>query len=232
MNPTAHPRARGRPWASCSSWSPSWAARGADPVQARLTQLGSMQAKTLEELELQQPFFERTVRPLALAPVGHRPAVHERQEGARHREAAGDGRQPGRPAHGRLPRPQGGRRRRGRGRRCSCSSASSAGNLAFGIIAAPSRARGIGFFAPEFWLSRRIKKRRKPILLARPGHARPADHLGPRRPRLRRRAGQGRREDQGPAGRRVPARARRDPRRQGTPGGAARHRRRAPRCRR
>src|SRR5206468_3433432 len=37
-----------------------------DPVQARLTQLGSMQAKNLEELELQQPFMERTLRPLAL----------------------------------------------------------------------------------------------------------------------------------------------------------------------
>jgi tight adherence protein C len=36
-----------------------------DPVQARLTQLGSMQAKNLEELELQQPFLERTLRPLA-----------------------------------------------------------------------------------------------------------------------------------------------------------------------
>jgi len=36
-----------------------------DPVQARLTQLGSMQAKSLEELELQQPFMERTLRPLA-----------------------------------------------------------------------------------------------------------------------------------------------------------------------
>jgi tight adherence protein C len=36
-----------------------------DPVQARLTQLGSMQAKNLEELELQQPFIERTMRPLA-----------------------------------------------------------------------------------------------------------------------------------------------------------------------
>src|SRR3954449_1011134 len=35
-----------------------------DPVQARLTQLGSMQAKNLEELELQQPFIERTLRPL------------------------------------------------------------------------------------------------------------------------------------------------------------------------
>jgi tight adherence protein C len=36
-----------------------------DPVQARLTQLGTMQAKSLEELELQQPLFERTIRPLA-----------------------------------------------------------------------------------------------------------------------------------------------------------------------
>lgn len=36
-----------------------------DPVQARLTQLGSMQAKNLEELELQAPFMERTLRPLA-----------------------------------------------------------------------------------------------------------------------------------------------------------------------
>jgi len=36
-----------------------------DPVQARLTQLGSMQAKNLEELELQMPFIERTLRPLA-----------------------------------------------------------------------------------------------------------------------------------------------------------------------
>jgi len=39
--------------------------RSVDPVQARLTQLGSMQAKNLEELELQQPFIERTLRPLA-----------------------------------------------------------------------------------------------------------------------------------------------------------------------
>ncbi len=36
-----------------------------DPVQARLIQLGSMQARNLEELELQQPFLERTLRPIA-----------------------------------------------------------------------------------------------------------------------------------------------------------------------
>jgi tight adherence protein C len=36
-----------------------------DPVQARLTQLGTMQAKNLEELELQQPLVDRTLKPLA-----------------------------------------------------------------------------------------------------------------------------------------------------------------------
>jgi tight adherence protein C len=41
-----------------------------DPVQARLTQLGAMQAKNLEELELQQPFIERTLTPLANAISG------------------------------------------------------------------------------------------------------------------------------------------------------------------
>ena len=41
-----------------------------DPVQARLTQLGTMQAKNLEELELQQPFIERTLRPLAASLSG------------------------------------------------------------------------------------------------------------------------------------------------------------------
>src|SRR5271157_4506295 len=46
----------------------------ADAVQARLTQLGTMQAKNLEELELQQPFFERTVQPFAqrLSGIGRR----------------------------------------------------------------------------------------------------------------------------------------------------------------
>ena len=54
---------------SCSSSSGLAGSSPVDPVQARLTQLGSMQAKNLEELELQQPFFERTLRPLAAAPV-------------------------------------------------------------------------------------------------------------------------------------------------------------------
>ena len=39
--------------------------REPDPLKARLSQLGQMTAKDLQELELQQPFFDRTVRPLA-----------------------------------------------------------------------------------------------------------------------------------------------------------------------
>jgi tight adherence protein C len=42
------------------------AGRSVDPVQARLTQLGSAQARNLEELELQQPLAERTLRPLVV----------------------------------------------------------------------------------------------------------------------------------------------------------------------
>jgi tight adherence protein C len=40
------------------------ASKPIDPVQARLTQLGAIQARNLEELELQAPFLERTMRPL------------------------------------------------------------------------------------------------------------------------------------------------------------------------
>src|SRR5918998_6365380 len=39
--------------------------REEDPLKARLSQLDQMTAKDLQELELQQPFFDRTVKPLA-----------------------------------------------------------------------------------------------------------------------------------------------------------------------
>jgi tight adherence protein C len=42
------------------------AGRSEDPVQARLTQLGTTQARNLEELELQQPLSDRTLRPLVV----------------------------------------------------------------------------------------------------------------------------------------------------------------------
>ncbi len=38
--------------------------RSVDPVQARLTQLGTLEGMTsLEEIELQQPIMDRTLRP-------------------------------------------------------------------------------------------------------------------------------------------------------------------------
>ena len=58
---------------------------------------------------------------------------------------------------------------------------------------------------------------------ADPGRPGPAHDLRPRRPRLRRRPRQGRREDAGPAVGRVPPGARRGPRRQGAPRRPARH---------
>src|SRR5919112_1910170 len=39
--------------------------RTEDPLKARLSQLGQMTAKDLQELELQQPFFDRKIKPLA-----------------------------------------------------------------------------------------------------------------------------------------------------------------------
>jgi tight adherence protein C len=140
--------------------------RAGDPVQARLTQLGSMQARTLEELELQQPFFERTVRPLAikLSGIGHRLTGAKRASRTEKRLAMA-----GNPADLRTMDFLG----------LKAVVALAAGgvtflllgllarNLTFGLLVA-GVATSIGFFAPEMWLSRRIKSRRKAILMAVP----------------------------------------------------------------
>ena len=141
-----------------------------DPVQARLTQLGSMQAKNLEELELQQPFIERTLRPLAARLSGARGA------GSRARRSAS------------APRSAS----RSPATRATCASAtgsasrpsapSSAAIMFFllfvvvGVIKLPFLIAilmtivGVlfGYTVPEFWLGRRVKKRQKAILLMIP----------------------------------------------------------------
>jgi tight adherence protein C len=141
-------------------------ARSVDPVQARLTQLGSMQARTLEELELQQPFFERTVRPLAirLSGVGLRFTSAKKQGKTEQRLAMA-----GNPGNLRTVDFL--------GLKVVVAGATAgvvvlvlgiiAGDFAFAILAGTVSAV-IGFFAPDFWLSRRIKKRKKAILLAIP----------------------------------------------------------------
>ena len=138
----------------------------ADPVQARLTQLGAMQARNLEELELQAPFFERTIRPLAQRMSGL---------GQRLTSAAQAGRTEKRLAMAGHP----GNMRTSDfvGLKVVVAAAAAAvafllfgllgGNLLMGVLLAVVGA-GVGYMAPEFWLGRRIRSRQHAILLAIP----------------------------------------------------------------
>lgn len=136
---------------------------GADPVQARLTQLGTMQAKTLEDIELQQPFFDRSIRPLALklSGIGQRFTSPKKARGTEQRLATA-----GNPYDMRTVDFLGLK---------VVVAGAVAGlmfllmglvgrNLSMGLLLAVAGG-GIGFIAPEIWLSRRIKARRKAILL-------------------------------------------------------------------
>ena len=137
-----------------------------DPVQARLTQLGSMQARNLEELELQAPFVDRTLKPLAnrLAGITQRitsPASANRTE---RRLAQG-----GNPANLKTAEFT--------ALKLVCAVVFGivgfvllglvGGNFAFGLISGLILLV-LGFFAPEYWLNRRIRARNKAILLAIP----------------------------------------------------------------
>ena len=125
-----------------------------------------MQAKTLEEIELQQPFFDRTIRPMAvrLSGIG-RKFTSAKKIGRTEKRLA----QAGNPGDLRTVDFL--------GMKVVVAGAVAGvaflllgvvmGNLSFGFIAAMAGGV-IGFFAPEFWLTRRIKKRRKLILLAVP----------------------------------------------------------------
>jgi tight adherence protein C len=139
--------------------------RSMDPVQARLTQLGTMQARNLEELELQQPLFERTIRPLSarLAGVSQRLANPRRMISTDKKLAmAGN---PGGlhsvdfmavklavAAFGGI---------------IGFLLGLARGDLAFAILLiVPGLA--LGFMLPNLWLSRRVKRRQHLILRAIP----------------------------------------------------------------
>jgi tight adherence protein C len=140
-----------------------------DPVQARLTQLGTMQAKNLEELELQQPFLERTFRPLAarLSESMGRMASSSFQDKAEKRLALA-----GNPGNLRVADWLGIK-----------AVAAIVGALLFvflfgvvGVLGLPPVLRilmgGIGllfgYTIPEFWLGGRVKKRQHAVLLQIP----------------------------------------------------------------
>jgi tight adherence protein C len=140
-------------------------ARSVDPVQARLSQLGSMQARTLEELELQQPLFERTLRPLAsrLSGIAQRFASPNQVSRTEKRLLmAGN--------------PGGLRTVDFLGLKLVVAGMLGIGTLVFGLVSNSATfgfvgalaAGGLGFFLPEIWLSRRIKKRQHQIVRATP----------------------------------------------------------------
>jgi tight adherence protein C len=136
--------------------------RQTDPVQARLSQLGTVQVRSLEELELQQPLFERTVRPIAqrLAGVAGR-FTSSTQVGRTERRLA----MAGNPANMGTSEFLG-------LKAVVALVVAVIAFVVFGVvdqnpvfgIAMGVLAIGIGFMAPEFWLGRRIKGRQRQIL--------------------------------------------------------------------
>jgi tight adherence protein C len=137
-----------------------------DPVQARLSQLGSMQARTLEEIELQQPLFERTLRPLAtrLSGLAQRFASPSKVSRTEKRLSMA-----GNPGDLRTIDFL--------GLKLVIAGLVGAGafvlfgillgNPPMGFVGAVALG-GMGFLGPEMWLSRRIKARQKAVLLAVP----------------------------------------------------------------
>ncbi len=143
--------------------------RAVDPVQARLSQLGTMQAKNLEELELQMPFLERTLRPLVGRLSGSVSRVTSASFADRTEKNLA---MAGNPGDLRVS---------------DWLGIKAVSAIAFGIIffllfgvvnilgtgfviGAMLALLGvvIGYIAPEFWLGRRIKARKKAILLMIP----------------------------------------------------------------
>jgi tight adherence protein C len=133
-----------------------------DPVQARLSQLGNVQARNLEELELQQPFAERTLRPLVgrLSRTGRRLSSASSAETAEKRLALA-----GNPGDLRLTDWMGVKMLVGIGTGVVLF-------LLFGVLSG-GLVQGaftgligffIGYLLPEFWLGRKIKSRQKVIL--------------------------------------------------------------------
>jgi tight adherence protein C len=133
-----------------------------DPVQARLTQLGSLQARNLEELELQLPFSERTLRPLVsrMSRMGNRVTNASSTDTVERRLAMA-----GNPGDLRLSDWMG----------VKMLVAIATGVIMFLLIALLTAsivsgmflgivALGIGYLLPEFWLGNKIKARQKLIL--------------------------------------------------------------------
>jgi tight adherence protein C len=142
--------------------------RTSDPVQARLTQLGTLEGVTsLEEIELQQPLMDRTLRPLMrrLSGIGTRLTSRERV-----------GRTESKLAEAGYP--YGLRTIDFMGLKVVAAIVvSGLAFLLFGLalhsaigstLLFSGVALVVGFFVPDYWLTTRIRARQKAILLAIP----------------------------------------------------------------
>jgi len=133
-----------------------------DPVQARLSQLGSAQVRNLEEIELQQPFAERTLRPLVgrLSRLGRRLSSASSTETVGRRLAMA-----GNPGDLKLTDWMGVKILVGIA--AGVVMFLTSGLLAAGIVPGILLGivgLGIGYLLPEFWLGRRIRARQKLII--------------------------------------------------------------------
>jgi tight adherence protein C len=133
-----------------------------DPVQARLSQLGSSQAKNLEELDLQKPLSDRTLRPLVsrLSRMGSRLTSASSSETAERRLAMA-----GNPGDLRLTDWMGVKLLAGIATAVIVGALLTLlkGDVVIGVLFGMV-GFGIGFLIPEFWLGGKIKARQKLIL--------------------------------------------------------------------
>jgi tight adherence protein C len=141
-------------------------AREEDPLKARLSQLGQMTAKDLQELELQQPFFDRTIKPLAARLSGAVSKITSSSFSERTEKRLAIA---GNPGDMKVADWLGIK---------AIGAGVGAGLLflLFGILGG-NLVQGallglvgaaIGYVGPEFWLGGRVKKRQKGILLQIP----------------------------------------------------------------
>ena len=140
--------------------------REEDPLKARLSQLGQMTAKDLQELELQQPFFDRTIRPLAARLSGTVARITSSSFTERTEKRLAMAGNPGDMKVADWL----GIKAIGAGVGAGVLFllfGILAGNLVQGTLLALVGA-GIGYVGPEFWLGGRVRKRQKLILLQIP----------------------------------------------------------------
>jgi len=140
--------------------------RGEDPLRTRLNQLGAMTAKDLQELELQMPFFDRTVKPLAARLSGSVARITSSSFSERTEKRLAMAGNPGDMKVADWL----GIKAIGTGVGAGVLFllfGVLGGNITQGLLLGLVGA-GIGYLGPEFWLGGRVKKRQKGILLQIP----------------------------------------------------------------